>query len=109
MAFLPLGGPPGLWGATAPAVVKAATAPTSWLGVAYQAALKQIPRVIQINYPSKPPGGPPIMPAPFPSPRSQSNLPPVGGPAPQAPSKRMGNGMTLILVAVAAMALLGGK
>ena len=107
--ILPLGGPPGLFGATAPAVVKAATAPTTWLGRAYQAALKQLPNVIQINYPSKPQGGPPIMPAPFPKPQTQSKLPPVGGAAPQSSGTRMGNGMTLILVAVAAMVVLGRK
>ncbi len=110
--ILPLGGPPGLFGATAPAVVKAATAPTNWLGRAYQEALKQIPRVIQVNMPSKPPGGPPIMPAPFPPPSTQSNLPQIGkdpyGGLREAP-KKPGNMMGLLLVGVAAMFLLGRK
>jgi len=110
---LPLGGPYGVFGATAPAVVKAATAPTSWLGVAYREALKQIPGVIQINFPSKPQGGPPIVPQPFPPPSTQSKLPqmpknPYGrvyGPEPKKPANMMG----LLLVGVAAMFLLGRK
>jgi len=104
--------PPGYWGATAPAVVKAATAPTSWLGVAYREALKQIPRVIQIKYPSKPPGGPPIIPQPFPPPSTQSKLPQIGkdpyGGLREAP-KKPANMMGLLLVGVAALFLFGRK
>ena len=110
MAFLPLGGPPGLFGATAPAVVKAATKPTSWIGTAFGAALKQLPNVIKIKYPSYPKGTP-IIPRPFPPAATQSMLPAVGkdpyGGLREAPKK--GNMMGILLVGVAALFLFGKK
>jgi len=83
-----------------------------WYEKVIREAAKQIPRVIQINYPSKPQGSPPIMPAPFPPPWTQSKLPTIGkdpyGGLREAP-KKPGNMMPLLLVGVAAMFLIGRK
>jgi len=83
-----------------------------WYKRAINEAIKQIPGVIKINYPSKPQGGPPIVPQPFPPPSTQSKLPqfpkdPYGG-LREAP-KKPGNMMGIILVGVAAMFLFGRK
>jgi len=94
-----------------PTMITASLKPP-WYEKVIREAAKQIPGVIKINYPSKPQGGPPIIPPPFPPPSTQSKLPqmpkdPYGG-LREAP-KKAGNMMGLLLVGVAAMFLLGRK
>ncbi len=55
------------------------------------------------------PGSPPYIPIAFPPPSTQSKIPPVGGPAPQAGGAKMANMTMILLLAAGAFFVFGRK
>jgi len=102
----------GFFGRVASNIQRAATPKTGFWGSIAQTVGKVAGGVLQyqIGKQQQPmPGMPPYLPPPFPPPFTQSQLPPVGGPPPQAGGAKMANMTMILLLAAGAFFVFGRK
>ena len=102
----------GFFGNVASKVQRAATPKTGFWGSIAKLGEVAAGGVLQYNLAKQQqaqPGSPPYIPIQFPPAYSQSQLPPVGGPAPQAGGAKAANMTMILLLAAGAFFVFGRK